>query len=190
MMTPAPVVLLLAAGRSQRFGRDKRLERLSSGATLLEHMLALIAAAGLNAYVVLRNDDDLQQSLDVPVLVASDADAGMGRTIAQAVAQLPADTSGCLILPVDLPLLKAETIAAVASALVKGGIVKPCCEGRSGHPVAFSLQYYERLKSLTGDQGGRQIIADNPDQVIHLDVSDSGIYIDVDTPERLAELGL
>jgi molybdenum cofactor cytidylyltransferase len=55
--------------------------------------------------------------------------------------------------------------------------------GQRGNPVGFSRDYLPQLLALEGDQGARGILKHAP--VTELEVDDSGILQDVDTPADL-----
>lgn len=102
--------LLLAGGRSRRFGSDKRRARLDAR-TLAEHALALLRGAVGGVVFVAGRD-----SFDHPVqaIVVEDADAGAG-PLAGIVGALLRSRDGVVVLPCDAPLVRAGTLAVVAS---------------------------------------------------------------------------
>jgi len=107
-------VLLLAAGRSARFGSDKRLAALPTGATMLDTCIAHIRQSGLPLLVCLRSADAvLQQTLaagGVTSLLCQNAHRGMGSTLAEGIAQLPSDWEGVVVaLGAGLESLEGET---------------------------------------------------------------------------------
>lgn len=177
------VVLILAAGYSRRFGSDKRLALLPDGRTLLRRALDTALASSLPVAVVLRAEDRIPLPEAVRRLTAERAREGMGCSIADAVAQLPADLNGCLILPFDLPLLQSATISRVASHLASDCIVQPICGHRAGHPVGFGADFFDELRELQGDTGAKSILVQHSDRIHRLNVEDTGIFTDIDTPE-------
>ncbi|MDJ0741607.1 MAG: nucleotidyltransferase family protein [Gammaproteobacteria bacterium] len=185
------VGLLLAAGAGTRFGADKRSQRLPDGDTLLSHSARKLCAVVDDVVVVLRpGDDDLIASLDplsVQCCVNPHADDGMGSSLARGVATR-ADADGWLVMPVDLPLLRTETMRQVSGALRAGCAVVPVCDGRRGHPVALSARFGPELAALDGDRGARDVLRRHADAVTWLDVSDPGIYRDLDTAADQAAL--
>lgn len=102
--------LLVAGGGSRRFGGDKR-KALAGGMTLAERGLALLRATV---------DGDLfiagQGAFDHPVdaILVPDADRGAG-PLAGLVAALLRSRSGVLVMPCDSPLVRPDTLAALAT---------------------------------------------------------------------------
>ena len=134
--------ILLAAGAASRFGSQKLLARLADGRRLVEASAANLrpACAG-DIVAVTRHDPELMSVLAAcgcRVVINEYAFQGIGTSIAAGVAATP-DAIGWLIALADMPLIRADTIAAVAAALRDGAhIVVPVMAGKRGHPVGFS----------------------------------------------------
>jgi molybdenum cofactor cytidylyltransferase len=107
----------------------------------------------------------------------------MGDSIAAAV-RATRDAEGWLVLPGDLPLVKAETLRAVADALGGAEVVVPAFNGERGHPVAFGRGCGDELAALSGPKGAVSVIRAH--QVTELAVDDEGVVTDIDTVEALA----
>lgn len=96
------------------------------------------------------------------------------------------DANGWVIALADMPFILPSTIAAVVQALREGApIAAPMCQGKRGHPIGFSRQYYGELVALSGDTGARDIVNRDCSRVMLLPVDDPGIHRDVDTPQDL-----
>jgi molybdenum cofactor cytidylyltransferase len=178
---PQPAVLILAAGRGERFraagGQSDKLDApltTSAGTrSVLEHVIAAAQASGLPWHVVRAQD------------TAHHAEQGMGTSIATGVAA-SADACGWLILPGDLPLVQAASLQAVAQALAQGHtVVLPEVQGQRGHPVGFGPVCREALLALRGDHGARALLQQHT--VHRLALHDAGCLLDVDTPALLRE---
>lgn len=193
------VALMLAAGRSQRFGSDKRRVRLATGQTLLQTSCTTVAAAGLPLYLALRPEDELAELLPGSVFPAADpaawlerihridiprADRGMGVSLAGAVAALPACIPGCLVLLGDMPALQVSTLQRLALTLAecgRGALVAPVWQGQRGHPVGFGRDWFAELSRLDGDRGARELLQREQDRLRYVPVEDPGILRDIDT---------
>jgi len=175
-LTAYPTVLLLAAGRSERFraasgGQDK-LEALLHGRRVRDWTRAAVLASGLPWHVVERGDT---AHLELP---------GMGDSIANGVAATR-DAAGWLVLPADLPLIHPNTLLQVAQALKTHTAVVPTWQGERGHPVGFAASCLEALLALGGDLGARAVVQRYGAHL--LAVEDAGCVHDVDTPQALEE---
>jgi molybdenum cofactor cytidylyltransferase len=168
-MNDAPTVLVLASGRGERFvasgGSGSKLRALLAGKPVLEHTLAAVRASGL------------------PYHVEDAGHPGMGDSIAAGVAATAA-ASGWLVLPGDLPLVRPDSLRAVAEALERASVVMPLYRGMRGHPVGFSQVHGSALQSLRGAEGAAAIVRASKPLALALD--DEGIVTDIDTLEDLA----
>lgn len=170
-----PTVLVLASGKGARFsasgGKVHKLQALLNGKPVLQHTLDAVRASGL------------------PWHLEDAGHPGMGDSIAAAV-RATQHANGWLILPGDLPLIRAETLCAVANRLKHAHIVVPVFTAHGlrerGHPVGFSVRYRDKLLALTGDRGAGSIL--RTEQIAELLVEDFGVIADVDTVEDLDRL--
>ena len=174
-MTALPTIIVLAAGKGERFkasgASQDKLDVMLCGQRVRDHVLAAVRSSGLPFHVVEREHTSHLKN------------PGMGDSIACGVAATP-DAHGWLILPADLPLIQPQTLLAVAEALQQHVVVVPRYAGQQGHPVGFAPSCREALLQLTGDQGARAVVAQHT--VCRLDVDDEGCVLDVDTVDALA----
>ena len=98
------------------------------------------------------------------------------------------DAGGWLVLPGDLPLVRADTLRAVAQALAHSTIVLPHHRGQRGHPVGFSTACRSALMLLQGVQGAAQVVRAyaQTGRLANLELEDPGIVTDIDTVQDLA----
>lgn len=185
--------IVLAAGSSRRFGDDKRLQPLSGSRTLLEVTIRSAMNDMDRLLVVLRSEDEFGDRLNgfvndrfIEFYRAPDSAKGMGSSLANAIHK--ADTwQAALVMLGDMPYVQQPTLKAILAAYQpgSGAIIVPTLHGRPGHPVLFDRCYFDEIASLEGDEGARSILAAHPDKIIHVDVNDEGIFLDIDTPEDL-----
>ena len=194
-MSSQRTVVVLAAGRSERFGAGRhKLAQPLGASTVLGQTIARAIASHLRTVVVTTAAFvDLARSSvaarDVVVLPEArsggTAALGMGTSIAAGVRASP-DSAGWLVLPGDMPLVQPSTLVAVARALDHHAVAYAQHGGRRGHPVAFAAELYPELVELSGDEGARRIIARYP--AFAVDIDDPGILVDIDTEDDLDAL--
>jgi molybdenum cofactor cytidylyltransferase len=181
-------VLLLAAGRSRRFGSDKRVATLASGSTILDTTINNILATQLPLKVCLREDDihiaELLRSQDIAFLLCKASDNGMGATLSEGIASV-LDWDGALIALADMPFISRETYSRVACALTSDTICLPTNDKGRGHPVGFGQKWFDDLQELEGDKGGLSIVKLYEDAVIEIPCDDMNLQNDIDLPEKL-----
>jgi molybdenum cofactor cytidylyltransferase len=181
------VLVLLAAGRSQRMGDvGSKLDEPFLGrpmglhvAVALEDMpfLERVAIVGRAAcdyaahgFTVVRNDD--------PAL-------GMGRSVALGVARAQARGASAIVIALaDMPRVTAAHIHRLLDAADGPDTVVASSDGHSPKPPAlFGGEHFAALLALEGEAGGRNLIRAGR----HV-VTTPAELIDVDTPEELERL--
>lgn len=189
-------IIVLAAGQSKRMrGRDKLLEDID-GTPLLRHQAhkARCATRG-PVFVALPPDSkDRHAALkgcDVTCVPIPDAASGMSASLKGALQHLPADAKAVMILLADLPDLTAEDLARVFSevdlesdTLIWRGTT---ADGAPGHPIVFAASLFDKLRSITGDNGAAEVVRANRNLTHHVSLPDAHALRDLDTPEDWAE---
>ena len=188
--------LLLAAGRSRRFGADKRRASLDGEPLLLRSVRRWLQARDEvldELLVVLREPSDeerelaaLLRELGVASTFCAEAQLGMGHSLAWGVLQTPL-ADGWLVGLADMPALQPASIRAVAHALRPQGIVLPTHGGLRGHPVGFGRDFGGELLQLRGDSGARAVLQAHRDALHWLELDDPGLLLDVDQPQQLEQ---
>lgn len=184
------VGVLLAAGKSTRFGSDKLLHRLPSG-----EPLAITAARTLihlvdDTVVVVRPEQSSLAArladLGFNVLFCEAARAGMGYSLAAGVGATP-QAGAWIVTLADMPWIQLQTVAAVVQALRSGAaLASPTYHGRRGHPVGFSSVFRAPLMALRGDHGARTLLDAYADSLQKIPCNDPGAVADVDQPGDLS----
>jgi molybdenum cofactor cytidylyltransferase len=184
--------LLLAAGRSTRFGGDKLLAPLRGQPVLFWSAAAI--AAGVDAlYVVLPPDSPARVRAlgGMPVTLVEHAgrDNGMASSIRAGVAALPADAQAVVIALGDQPLVPPPVVRALCDRwrAAPASAVVPRYRDGHGHPVLFDRAQFGALGELRGDRGARALLERLGEDRVLLDV-DAAMPVDVDTPEALHAL--
>ncbi|GAP35720.1 nucleotidyltransferase family protein [Piscinibacter sakaiensis] len=194
-MAAAVAVIVLAAGRGSRFaGPGHKLEQPFDRSTVLGTTLRNVVRSALPVVVVTTARlatlaADHLASRDVVVIPEADGSSpeplGMGYSIAVGVSAR-AQAGGWLVLPGDMPLVRPDSLHAVADALADHPAAYAQHRGRRGHPVAFSAELYSELVLLSGDEGARRLLARYPARAVEVD--DPGVLADVDTVADLERL--
>lgn len=183
--------LLLAAGRSRRFGADKLCAKLDGKAVIRWSMTVLSPLDSV--YVVIPpGADAVTQALsrlDVRFVVNLGRDEGMASSIRAGIAALPDDVAAVVISLADQPRGSAAVTTALVDRWRAGdvdAVVPSYLDGR-GHPVLFGRACFPDLLALRGDVGARAVIEALGARAATVAVP-APMPVDVDTPEALAAL--
>lgn len=192
------VALIMAAGRSRRFGQlDKRVAQLSDGRGLLANSVARASEAFPQLRVVLRMEDDMTTlglPASTPVIRATRAERGLGASLGEAITALDndkalADVEAVAILLGDMPYIRLETFHALRRLTSSSRIVRPRHAGQPGHPVCIGRDFWQELAALDGDEGARSILQRHPSRCDTLKVDDPSVQRDIDVIEDILPPG-
>jgi molybdenum cofactor cytidylyltransferase len=178
--------ILLAAGQSTRFGRQKLLEPWH-GEPLVRKTARCFLEAGLRPLVVVVSKDarlvDALAGLPLTTVENAHPEKGISSSIAIGVRALPETTEGALIGVGDQPYLTAQAIKELLNAFAPGRIVVPLWGDHRGNPPVFDRRFFPELLALDGDRGGQRVIAANPDAVTEVPLP-ARLGDDIDRPEE------
>lgn len=185
--------ILLAAGRAERFGKNKLLE-LIGRKPMIEYVLSELCRLRkwgeviLDIRVVTIWDEVCRICAQYDIPCIRYAGGLQSDSIRIAVSQPEAENwDGCMFLTGDQPLLRAESMLRLIREYVTDPtkVYRLCCGEKQGNPVLFPAECIETMKTLTGDEGGRQLIRQKNLQVCCVGVMREEELMDVDTTEDL-----
>ena len=185
------VALVMAAGRSRRFGSDKRRARLADGRSLLPATLALARGSFADTWVVLGEQDDADElGIDggLPTLRAPGDAIGLGTSLGIAFSELHAGgprAQAAAVMLGDMPWVTPATCRRLIAQAHPERIVLPRHQGRIGHPILFGRTFWPALARLRGDRGARDLLRQWTAWWSIVEVDDPGIHRDVDVPSDL-----
>jgi molybdenum cofactor cytidylyltransferase len=194
-----PVGILLAAGRGRRFDpsgvRNKLLQPLASGEPVVARSARALLAVLPTVIAVVAPEVEpgigavgaTLRALGCEVTVCADADQGMAASLVHALRHSLPGAQSWLVALGDMPRVRESTITALADAVANGAeVAAPVHAGRRGNPVAFGAACLPALLALQGDQGARGILKQF--EVTEVEVSDAGIFQDLDRPADMTGL--
>ncbi|MEY8883253.1 NTP transferase domain-containing protein [Donghicola sp. XS_ASV15] len=189
-MTPAPAILILAAGASSRMGEADKLLMKLDGVPCLRIMAERAVATGMRVLVTVPADRPAREAalsgLSVTIVPVRDAAGGMGRSIAAGVSALPRDVTGVIIQPADMPEITTLDLQLFAKAheAHPNRIWRAITEtGSPGHPVLFPAALFSALTALRGDEGARSVIQNHENNLQGITLGGERARLDLDTPE-------
>lgn len=184
--------LLLAAGRSSRFGADKLLA-LVDGAPVLFWSASTLAADVDALFLVVPPDAaSLVLALGgVNAVTVEHArrDDGLASSIRAGLAALPEQVEAVVIALGDQPFVAPGVVRRLRERWSAGDVtaVAPRYRDGRGHPVLFGRSAFAALRALEGDAGARTLLESLGPRLALVDV-DEAMPADVDTPHALREL--
>ncbi|MDE2344818.1 MAG: nucleotidyltransferase family protein [Betaproteobacteria bacterium] len=181
--------ILLAAGRSTRFGSDKLLQAEPQGLPLALQAARAFAPLEQTRAVIPAGNGPLRalfESIGLSVTEVAGT-AALSRSL-KAGLEASAQARGWIVGLADMPCVRPSTVAAIRQALEQGADIVACRhEGRRGNPAGFSQNMKAALLALEGDQGARRLLEECASAIYWLDVDDPGILLDIDVPADWAQ---
>ncbi len=188
-------VAILAAGASTRMGTPKQLLEIGGQPLLIRAIEAALASTAWPVVVVLGAQAEKIRPIlaPFPVLVTENSawSEGMAASIRAGVTTLQQFSRGldaALIALCDQPAFSAATIAQLVAAQRAGGrsIVAARYAGRHGAPALFLREHFPTLTALTGEEGARALLNDQPALVTSVELPE--LALDLDTPADVAAI--
>lgn len=185
--------ILLAAGKSSRFGPDKLLYELTIAGIrqpLIQHTLSAWISAFDTLSVVIRTDTPLLRqtiqnvaefhNTEINVIECQTATLGMGHSLSAAIAA-NVNADGWVIGLADMPLIPRSVLTQVHQNLILGAdITAPYFEHRRGHPVGFKACYKDELLALKGDSGAKKLLERDIEKIHKIKTDYQGVLADID----------
>jgi molybdenum cofactor cytidylyltransferase len=161
---PVVVGVVLAAGRSSRFGGSQSKLMLDwQGEPLLRHTLRTATASLLSRVVLVLgcSADELRETasgLNVEIVVNPRYDEGQSTSI-QAGLREAATANAAMFIPADQPFLTTGLIDRLVREYraSRAPVVLPVAGTRRGAPVVWDRTLFSELAVLEGDVGGRSV---------------------------------
>ena len=180
---PRIAVILEAAGNSSRFGSNKLLHIMEDGRPMSASILE--AARSVDAYrkiLVTQYDEVAAMAPDFKVVMNDRPDLGISRSM-QLGLKAAGYADAYMFCVCDQPGITKVTLERLIEAYKKGtaGIVSLAWQGRMCNPKIFSSRYREELMALSGDTGGRQIIASHADDILLVEAACEEEVRDIDS---------
>ena len=180
---PKIAVILEAAGNSSRFGSNKLLHVMDDGRPMISSILDAVSPLDVYKKVLVTQYDEVAaMAPEFDVVINDRPDLGISRSM-QLGLHAGGDADAYMFCVCDQPGLSTTTIERLIEAYKKGtaGIVSLAWQGKMCNPKIFSSRYREELMALSGDTGGRQIIASHADDLLLVEAESENEVRDIDS---------
>lgn len=184
--------IVLAGGDSTRMGTPKAVLPDASGRPFVARLVNTFRAAGIEEVVVVTGASHelivaaLERDAAPLPHVVRNSDPSRGQlsslwTGLDALQHLALDA--VLMTPVDVPMVKEDTVRAVVEAWRRRRppVARPVMGDRHGHPVLFDRALFVELRRAPLAEGAKAVVHGHEDQLLNIEVDDEGCLTDVDT---------
>ncbi|MES2043616.1 MAG: nucleotidyltransferase family protein [Pseudomonadota bacterium] len=169
-------VVLLAAGRGERFGGDK-LAAPFRGRALGEHAAAMLAGLPFAAHIAVTGPSAVDFAALGFDCRRAPADAPMSVSLKLGIAAAAErDCDACLVALADMPLVPASHIRALLAAH-DGALTATLSGDIRMVPALIARSAFASIAALSGDQGARALLREAPGVA-----APPAWLVDIDTP--------
>ena len=163
--------LVTAAGSGSRFGMDKLMLPVS-GQPMGVHALNTLHLDNFALRVLITSKDkgylmDAAKERGFEVVIIPAPERGMSSSVRLGTEHIltTGEYDGILYAVADQPNLSASTVEKLIDAFERepACIWAPEAEGKRGNPVIFPASLFPELVQISGDKGGRRVIAAHRD---------------------------
>lgn len=183
--------VVLANGRSERFGSQKLLADLD-GRPVLARTLEHLSAAPVDVVVAAAPGPvaDLARKLGFETVAPEGPDLSDSM---RAGLKWAAGRGGCLFVQGDQPRLATADVAALVGTHqdYPCAVVRLAWQGRPASPVLWPSRLFDALANVSGDRGGSALLKGDDGLVglqILVEAASEASVTDVDTPDALERL--
>lgn len=184
------IAIILAAGKSVRFGEQKLLHKFRDSPLILKTVSPFLNFVSIHEVIVVvgyKKEDIIQVLKNYPVriVVNENYEKGISSSILSALPYVKDDDEVFIHLG-DKPFVNLEVLSALLSNVTKEAhIVVPTYDGKIGHPILVGPgSYLKEICEIDGDEGLRSVILKRP-KSLKLVPRDISVIIDIDTIEDL-----
>lgn len=186
--------VILAAGQSRRMGPINKMLVEIDGTPMVVRTVEAALASDVDPVVVVLGHESAQVRAalgerDVIFVENPDFATGLSSSLKRGLAALPGSIDGAVVCLGDMPKVGREHIDRLVAAFdpAEGhGICVPIFGGKRGNPVLWDRRYFDEMGELAGDVGARHLIGAHEEAVHEVEMPDSGVLLDLDTPEAVA----
>jgi len=184
--------IVLAAGQSRRMGGTNKLLIQIDGMALVRHVVEAAGASRVAGITVVSGYQAegvaaALKGFDVEYCQNSDFVDGLASSLCCGIKSVPHNCAGAIILLGDMPRITGTMINRMLDEFEQAqhsAIIQATDHGDRGNPVVWPLKYFDALKQISGDVGGRHLIDENVENVITVELGEAA-GLDIDTPEML-----
>ena len=184
--------VLLAAGRSERMGRNNKLLLNVDGIPLVRKSAINILNSNVTSITVVTGFDENKivnalSGLNVNFVKNINFREGLSSSLKAGLANITPTPFAVIICLADMPKIQPEHINQLIENFdpLKGWeICIPTNNGKRGNPVLIGSRFFPYIFETSGDFGGKQVMKQHSDKIVEVEIGTSDIHFDIDTQDE------
>ncbi len=194
-MLPQIDAVILAAGKSERFGQPKVLQTFL-GEPFVSRIIHRLRDSGVrNVSLVLGHNageyiPQIPQSGFPYIVINKNYELGQFASLQVGINSVNNNIDGVMLTLIDCPHISSEAYQMVMSESTNypEKIIIPTYQSKGGHPVYLPAWFFPKIRNADPSDNLRNLFRDHHSSIHRFEVPDEGITQDIDTPEDLAKL--
>jgi molybdenum cofactor cytidylyltransferase len=187
--------VILAAGFSSRMGEFKPLLHIGPR-SMIGHAVKLFQDSSIDDILIVLGHQAEKSIPEVEqygcrYVINDYYDQGMFSSMQTGIRGLQPDCDAFFMLPVDIPLVKKETVEQLISVIHKDSmrsVYYPLYHGKRGHPPLIQGKLITPILTYTGEKGMRGLLANYDNESVGVTVNDPFIVNDADREDDFLRL--
>jgi molybdenum cofactor cytidylyltransferase len=180
------MAVVLAAGEGKRMGMPKALLEYEKGRSFLSQLTRVFEKAGCRVLAVVGRDAGAIQAQhpDAVLIHNNDWEKGQFESVKVGLrAALDGGAEVIVVHPVDMPLIRANTVSTLLRAALGTQVdgVVPEFESAAGHPLCLSRSAAEKILGMADVQTLEA--AQKKLNILRVRTKDPAVMVDLNTPE-------
>ncbi len=190
--------VLLAAGKSERFGENKLLYTIKDKPLICYTLENILQSSLPEIYIILGEDGEKIKDIiesyfkdkRIKFLINKNPERGIISSLKIAIREIKDKFNGIMVFLGDMPLVTEEIIETLIREFEKNQnrIILPECQGNLYHPRIIPENFFEYFLNLKDFEKGKKIIDKFSDKVIKVKIGERKNFIDIDTKEDIEKL--
>ncbi|MFX0173105.1 MAG: NTP transferase domain-containing protein [Candidatus Hodarchaeota archaeon] len=189
--------MVLAAGESTRFPRNKLLFEIKPNVTILDNLITSILHSkvdrttiviGFEASKIRPRIQALNNGSISVVFNANFKQGGMSSSIRKGMKEILSEstlkTDALIIIPADIPFIPSKVFNQIIDYFLSKfpKMIIPTFQKKKGHPILISSALFPQINCISEEgRGLKEIINQFRDEIIFLETDAPGILQDIDT---------
>lgn len=188
-------LIVLAAGASTRFGRNKLLEKIDS-LTMIERVIMSAVSSNCDEVVVVVGHEaqkikEVLKNFNCKFVLNEEYMKGQSSSVKAGFKAVMGYAEAALVLPGDVALITPCSINKVIEEYKahKSPIVVASYRGRSGHPILFDSSLFNEIMKITEETMGlKAVVNRHRDLIRKVEVDSEEVLIDIDSEGDLKRI--
>ena len=179
--------IVLAAGTSSRYGRNKLVE-LVDGKPMVARVVEAGLGSGLQDVVVVTGHErevvlEALKSYKFEEVFNADYLSGMSTSVKAGVGSVKDRARAVVVCPGDMAFMDAAVVRAVVERYERSpsAIVVATYKGRNAHPILFDASLFADLLRISeGSRGMKEVVERHADRTAKVEVGTPKALLDID----------